>query len=63
MIDAPRLTRAKQVEHAARQQRLSQALRDNLRRRKEQSRARGPVEDRTQERAERTEGDNGESSA
>jgi hypothetical protein len=40
MADAPRLTPEKQREHAAREQRLAQALRDNLRRRKEQTRTR-----------------------
>jgi len=42
MTDAPRLTRAKQGQHAARDQRLARALRENLRRRKEQARAREP---------------------
>ena len=40
MADAPRITGAKRVEIAAREARLSHALRDNLRRRKEQARAR-----------------------
>jgi hypothetical protein len=40
MADAPRTTGAKRVEIAAREARLSHALRDNLRRRKEQTRAR-----------------------
>jgi hypothetical protein len=40
MADAPRITGAKRVEIAAREARLSHALRDNLRRRKEQTRAR-----------------------
>lgn len=40
MADAPRITGAKRVEIAAREARLSRALRDNLRRRKEQTRAR-----------------------
>ena len=40
MADAPRITGAKRVESAAREARLSHALRDNLRRRKEQTRAR-----------------------
>jgi hypothetical protein len=40
MADAPRTTGAKRVEIAAREARLSHALRDNLRRRKEQARAR-----------------------
>jgi hypothetical protein len=40
MADAPRITGAKRVESAAREARLSHALRDNLRRRKEQARAR-----------------------
>jgi len=42
MADAPRLTRAKRTEHAARDERLARALRENLRRRKEQARAREP---------------------
>ena len=42
MADAPRPTRAKEIEHAARDQRLARALRANLQRRKEQSRARAP---------------------
>jgi hypothetical protein len=37
--DAPRLTPARQAQHAARDKRLAAALRDNLRRRKEQTRA------------------------
>ena len=40
MADIPRITTAKRVEIAAREARLSRALRDNLRRRKEQARAR-----------------------
>ena len=42
MADAPRITRAKRIEQAAREARLARALRDNLRRRKEQARAREP---------------------
>ena len=42
MADAPRLTRVKRTEHAARDERLARALRENLRRRKEQARAREP---------------------
>jgi hypothetical protein len=42
MADAPRVTRAKQFEHAAREERLARALRENLHRRKDQARARGP---------------------
>ena len=34
--------RAKEIEHAAREERLARALRENLRRRKEQARAREP---------------------
>jgi hypothetical protein len=37
---APRLTKARRAEHAARDKRLADALRENLRRRKEQVRAR-----------------------
>jgi hypothetical protein len=40
MIKRPDLPRRKQAERTARDQRLGRALRDNLRRRKEQSRAR-----------------------
>jgi hypothetical protein len=40
MHDGPRLTCSKRVEQAARDARLAQALRDNLRRRKAQARAR-----------------------
>ncbi|HML10394.1 MAG TPA: hypothetical protein VK432_05995 [Stellaceae bacterium] len=40
MSDAPRLTPARQAERAARDRRLAEALRANLRRRKEQARAR-----------------------
>lgn len=53
MTDAPRLTPGRKAEHAARDKRLAEALRANLRRRKEQTRAReddaaperGPKED------------------
>ena len=38
MKDAPHLSPRKQEERAARNERLAQALRDNLRRRKEQAR-------------------------
>jgi len=40
MAEPPRPSAARQVEHAARDERLARALRDNLRRRKEQTRAR-----------------------
>jgi len=46
MPDSPRLTRAKEAERAAREARLGQALRDNLRRRKEQARARAADSDK-----------------
>ena len=39
MVDSPRLTRAKQKEHAERNERLARALRENLHRRKQQARA------------------------
>jgi len=39
MTDSPDLTPAKRLEHAAREERLARALRDNLRRRKQQARA------------------------
>jgi hypothetical protein len=38
---APHLTPARQAQHAVRDKRLAEALRDNLRRRKEQARAKG----------------------
>jgi hypothetical protein len=43
--DAPHLTPARRAEHAARDRRLSEALRENLRRRKEQARVKesGPA--------------------
>jgi hypothetical protein len=37
--ETPRLTPARRAEHAARDKRLAAALRENLRRRKEQARA------------------------
>ena len=40
MADSPRITPVKANEQAARKARLARALRDNLRRRKEQARAR-----------------------
>ncbi|HEU0215125.1 MAG TPA: hypothetical protein VFQ90_00585 [Stellaceae bacterium] len=40
MSETPRLTPARQAERTARDKRLAQALRANLRRRKEQARAR-----------------------
>ena len=40
MRDTPRLTPSRRAEQAARDQRLAAALRENLRRRKEQARAR-----------------------
>jgi len=40
MTDTPRLTPARRAEQAARNKRLATALRENLRRRKEQARAR-----------------------
>jgi hypothetical protein len=40
MDETPRLTPARRAEHAARDRRLAEALRENLRRRKEQARAR-----------------------
>jgi hypothetical protein len=42
MADAPRRTAAKETEQAVRDERLARALRENLRRRKEQARARVP---------------------
>jgi hypothetical protein len=40
MSEPPRLTPGRQAEHAARDKRLAEALRENLRRRKEQARSR-----------------------
>jgi hypothetical protein len=40
MDEGPRLTPERRAEHAARDKRLAEALRENLRRRKEQVRAR-----------------------
>jgi hypothetical protein len=40
MADSPRLTTSRQAERAARDKRLAEALRANLRRRKDQARAR-----------------------
>jgi hypothetical protein len=40
MPETPHLTPARRAEHAARDKRLADALRENLRRRKEQARAR-----------------------
>jgi hypothetical protein len=40
MSEAPHLSPARQAERAARDKRLAEALRTNLRRRKEQARAR-----------------------
>jgi len=40
MAEPPRVTPARQAERTARDQRLAEALRQNLRRRKEQARAR-----------------------
>jgi len=40
MADPPRVSPSRQAERAARDQRLAEALRQNLRRRKEQARAR-----------------------
>ncbi len=42
MAEIPRRTHAKATEHAARDERLARALRENLRRRKEQARVRAP---------------------
>jgi hypothetical protein len=42
MADSPRITRIKRSRDAARDERLAHALRENLRRRKEQARARDP---------------------
>jgi hypothetical protein len=45
MPDSPRVTPAKAAEHAAREARLAEALRDNLRRRKQQARGRAADRD------------------
>jgi hypothetical protein len=50
--ELPQLTAARRAEHAARDKRLAEALRENLRRRKEQARARdGAAANRTPETA------------
>ncbi|HWB47758.1 MAG TPA: hypothetical protein VG651_01495 [Stellaceae bacterium] len=52
MNETPRLTPARQAERTAREKRLAASLRDNLRRRKEQARARedaSPAEPRDKE--------------
>jgi hypothetical protein len=43
--DSPRLTQAKSAERGAREARLAEALRDNLRRRKQQARDRAAGHD------------------
>jgi hypothetical protein len=45
MSEPPHVTRRKAVEQAAREQRLAKALRENLRRRKEQARAQDRIVD------------------
>jgi hypothetical protein len=45
MADSPRLTRAKQKQHAQREERLARALRENLHRRKQQARAKQRLAD------------------
>jgi len=52
MPDSPGLTQAKSAERAAREARLAEALRDNLRRRKEQARARAADSDTPDTQAE-----------
>jgi hypothetical protein len=47
--------RAKQIENAARTERLARALRDNLRRRKDQVRARAPAATPNGARSDETE--------
>jgi hypothetical protein len=63
MTDSPRLTRAKRLEHAAREARLAQALRDNLQRRKQQARARAPAAPPEETGADQPPGEPGESPA
>lgn len=63
MTDAPRLTSAKKQEQAAREARLAKALRDNLRRRKEQARARSPGREPSGVEATEEQRDRGEPSA
>ena len=58
MAEHPRLTPKKKAESAARTERLAKALRDNLRRRKEQARAQ---QERTADRLKRS--DEGEPGA
>jgi hypothetical protein len=57
MPDSPRLTSARSAERAARETRLAEALRDNLRRRKEQARARAADRDTPETPGERRQGD------
>jgi hypothetical protein len=52
MPDSPRLTQAKRREHTAREVRLAEALRDNLRRRKQQARDRAAGHGTTDTEAE-----------
>jgi hypothetical protein len=52
MPDFPKLTAAKSAERVAREARLAGALRDNLRRRKEQARARAAERDASNDSAE-----------
>lgn len=47
MADSPRITEAKRREHAGRAERLARALRENLRRRKAQARAKQEQSDDT----------------
>ena len=63
MTDSPHLTRAKRLEHAARDARLGQALRDNLQRRKQQARARAPGTPAEEAAPDRPPGEPGESPA
>ena len=56
MSEPPDIIRRKAVEQAAREQRLAKALRENLRRRKEQARAQDrPTDTRPEDGAERRE--------
>jgi len=52
MRNAPDLTPAKRTEQAAQQERLAKALRDNLRRRKQQQRAQDEIKARQSQQSD-----------
>jgi hypothetical protein len=53
MRNAPDLTPAKRTERAAQEERLAKALRDNLRRRKQQRRAQDEIKSRQSQQPDR----------